>query len=163
MKFLLHLSFFLICACQVAAQSQTTTDTVIVNMLNHTSEGVDSSRLEFDRTVQRYFNRNLRAPMRGREFMLGYATVSFVVDKEGNVINPQCPSMTNRTVGQEALRVVKKLSNTHITPLNKNGEPVVAKVNINICFTTGDQHSISAEEIKSKAAIVVVAFPPSHD
>jgi hypothetical protein len=92
--------------------------------------------------------------------MTGYATVSFVVDKEGKVINPQCPSMTNRTVGQEALRVVKKLSGTRIEPLNKNGEPVVAKVTINICFTTVDKHSVSEEEIKSKAAVVVVAYPP---
>lgn len=163
MKYLLHLSFFLVCACHVTAQSQTTTDTVIVNMLNYSSEDLDSSMIEFNRTVQRYFNRNLRAPLRGREIITGYATVSFVVDKEGKVMDPQCPSMTNRSVGQEALRVVKSLSKTRIAPLNKNGEPVVAKVNINICFTTEDRHSISREEIRSKAAIVVVAFPPSHD
>lgn len=163
MKLLLQLSFFLICACHAAAQSPTTTDTVIVNMLNYATEDLDNSRLDFDRSVQRYFNRNLRAPMRGREVIPGYATVSFVVDKEGKVINPQCPSMTNRSVGQEALRAVKKLTNTRITPLNKNGEPVVAKVNINICFTTGDQHSKSEEEIKSKAAIIVVAYSPAHD
>lgn len=163
MKYLVHLSFFLICACPVAAQSQTTTDTVIVNMLNFTSEDLDNSRLEFDRTVQLYFNRNLRAPMQGREFIHGYASVSFVIDREGNVTNPRCPSMTNRSVGQEALRVVKKLSGTRIAPLNKNGEPVVAKVNINICFTTNDKHAISEEEIKSKAAVVVIAYPSAHD
>lgn len=163
MKYLLHLSFFLVCACHVAAQSQTTTDTVIVNMLNYSSEDLDSSMIDFSRLVQRYFNRNLRAPLRGREIITGYATVSFVVDREGKVMDPQCPSMTNRSVGQEALRVVKSLSKTRIAPLNKNGEPVVAKVNINICFTTEDKHSISREEIRSKAAIVVVAFSPSHD
>lgn len=163
MKYLLHVSFFLACACHVAAQSQATTDTVIVNMLNHNPEDLDSSRIEFNRTVQRYFNRNLRAPIQGREFITGYATVSFLVDREGNVINPLCPSMTNRSVGQETLRVVKRLSKTRIAPLNKNGEPVVAKVTLNICFTTNDKHSISEEEIKSKAAVVVVAYTSAHD
>lgn len=158
MKPVFLLSILLICACRAAAQSTQPADTLVVNMLNFTSAGSGAANFEFNRDVQRFFNRNLRAPFRGRELVEGYATVSFVVDSNGKVTNPQCPTMTNRSVGDEALRVTKKLAQTHIGPLHKNGIPVIAKVNISICFTSDTNHSANKEEINSKAAIVVIAY-----
>ncbi len=160
MKKLLALSFLLICFCHANARYPENTDTVIVNMLSFASGETDSSLLSFSRDIQRYFNRNLRAAIRGREVMLGYATVSFVVDKQGNVADARCTSNTNHTVGQEALRVVRRFSKSGTKPLLQNGSPVVAKVTMNIGFTSQDQITENKEDIHSKAAVIVVSYAP---
>lgn len=158
MKYVFALSIFLISAHYATAQSIEATDTVVVNMLNHSTGERDTSRVRFDRDVQRFFNRNLRAPFRGTEVETGYASLSFVINQQGKALDPQCTSMTNKPIGQEAMRVAKKLSSTHVEPLYMNGKPVVAKVNINICFTNDKQFSTSKEDIESKAAIIVIAY-----
>jgi TonB family protein len=103
-------------------------DTVVSNV------GRPAIILGGDGVLQNYLQRTIRYPANARENGIqGTVVVTFFVDKDGRAGDFKIKRPVDGGCSEEALRVLKGLSNEWI-PAEKNGEPVVMQVEMPVTF-----------------------------
>lgn len=81
-----------------------------------------------------YLAQNIKYPNKARkENVEGRVVIRFVVDEEGNVVNPKVTKGVSPEIDMEALRVVAKMPKW--IPGMQNGDPVKVYYNLPIAFT----------------------------
>jgi TonB family protein len=81
--------------------------------------------------LKKFLDENLK-PVNVKDKITGTVTVNFVIDKEGNIVNPKVWRGVHPTLDEEALRVIRLIKGWK--PGMQNGKPVACKVSIPVKF-----------------------------
>lgn len=82
--------------------------------------------------LKKFIAENLNYPADAKGKIMGVVPVNFVIDKEGNIVNPHVSKNLYPSMDEEALRVVKLIKGWK--PAMQNGTPVACKVVIPVRF-----------------------------
>jgi TonB family protein len=83
--------------------------------------------------LKKFIAENLKYPADAKaKGISGMVPVNFVIDKEGNIVNPKVGKSLYPSMDEEALRVVKLIKGWK--PGMQNGKPIACKVNITVRF-----------------------------
>ncbi len=82
--------------------------------------------------LKKFIAENLNYPADAKGKITGMVTVNFVIDKEGNIVNPKVSKSVYPSMDKEALRVVKLIKGWK--PAMQNGKPVACKVSLPVIF-----------------------------
>lgn len=84
--------------------------------------------------LNQYLAHNIRYPNKAREANVqGRVVIRFVVDEEGNIVNPKVKQGVSPEIDMEALKVVARMPKWK--PGTQNGDPVKVYYNLPIAFT----------------------------
>lgn len=115
-----------------------------------------------DKALFNYLNENIKYPEEARNNKIqGYATVGFIIDEKGKVIDPQVINTVNPMLVKEALRVVASMPNW--IPGKVKGKNVKCKFFIPIKFQL-DEKGFSEQvnkDINTDEIFETVDTPPS--
>jgi TonB family protein len=83
--------------------------------------------------LKNYLIANIRYPAKARKKNIqGKVVVKFVIDEDGNVVNSQIIKSVDKTLDEEALRVIKSMSKWK--PGMLNGKPVKVYYTLPVSF-----------------------------
>lgn len=86
-----------------------------------------------NKALMKFINENLRYPVNAAEKGIeGRVTVSFIVNSNGDIVNPQVSKGVDPALDQEAIRIMKSMPKW--VPANKNGVNVLSVFTMPILF-----------------------------
>ena len=83
--------------------------------------------------LMKYFNKNIKYPSQAAENNIqGRVMISFVVNKDGSIVDPQVIKSVDASLDKEAMRVVKAMPKWN--PGKQRGKPVRVKYTVPVMF-----------------------------
>jgi TonB family protein len=82
--------------------------------------------------LKKFIAENLKYPADAKGKITGMVPVNFIIDREGNIVNPKVSKSLYPSLDEEALRVVKLIKGWK--PGMQNGKPVACKVSLPVYF-----------------------------